>query len=69
MTFFEKIQSLQVTQSPFDRRWGMAKLVLDTAAAGPAEHVIDIGMLDQSVAFQQHQAIKRLAALHQPVFR
>jgi putative membrane protein len=69
MTFFEKIQSLEVTQTPFDRRWGMAKLVLDTAAAGPAEHVIEIGMLDQSVAFEEHQTIKRLAALHQPVFQ
>ncbi len=34
MTFFEKIQSVSYSQSPFDRRWHMANLAIDTAAAG-----------------------------------
>lgn len=68
MTFFEKIQSLRVQQSPFDRRWHMAKLSLDTAAAGPADHVIRIPLLDQAVAFQEQESIKQLAASHQPIF-
>ncbi len=68
MTFFEKIQSLEVSQSPFDRRWKMAKLTLDTAAAGPAEHRIDVPLLDQAVAFREQETIKQLAASHQPIF-
>lgn len=68
MTFFEKIQSLQLDQSPFDRRWRMAKLSIDTAAAGPAEHQIHIPLLDEAIALREQQTIKQLAALHQPVF-
>ncbi len=69
MTFFEKIQSIQIQQSPFDRRWGMAKLSVDTAAAGPAEHRIEVPMLDASLAMKEQVEIKQLAALHQPVYR
>jgi putative membrane protein len=68
MTFFEKIQSLEVQQSPFDRRWRMAKLTLDTAAAGPADHVIHIPYLDEPIAHREQETIKQLAALHRPVF-
>lgn len=69
MTFFEKIQSIQIQQSPLDRRWGMAKLSVDTAAAGPAEHKIEVPMLDASLAMVEQVEIKQLAALHQPVYR
>jgi putative membrane protein len=47
---FSKIQSLQVTQSPFDRRHGMASLQLDTAGATRIGHGIDISYLDSSIA-------------------
>ena len=68
MPFFEKIQSLQLDQSPFDRRWRMAKLSIDTAAAGPAEHQIHIPLLDEAIALREQQTFQLLAALHQPVF-
>jgi putative membrane protein len=68
ITFFEKIQSVSVVQSPFDRRWKMAQLAVDTAAAGPADHRIEIPMLDQSVAFEVQSLLKTQAAFHQPVF-
>lgn len=69
MTFFEKIQVVATMQSPFDRRWKMAHLTVDTAAAGGAEHRIDIPMLDQTFALTEEANITRQAALHQPVFR
>ena len=36
LTFFERIQAVRWNQSPFDRRWEMATLSVDTAGAGPA---------------------------------
>ena len=49
-TFVDKIQTLRISQSPFDRRWNMATLAIDTAAAGPAEHRILIQYLDALIA-------------------
>ena len=57
MTFFEKIQSVQVNQSPLDRRWKMASISVDTLCAGPADHRIDIEMLDSEFA---HHELDRL---------
>jgi putative membrane protein len=37
-----RIQVLRATQSPFDRRWRMATVAVDTAGAGAAEHSISI---------------------------
>lgn len=68
LTFFEKIQAVRIDQSPFDRRWKMARLSVDTAAAGPAEHRIEIPMLDQSWAMAEQEQIKQRAALQRPVF-
>ena len=68
LTFFEKIQAVRIDQSPFDRRWNMARLSVDTAAAGPAEHLIEIPMLDQSWAMAEQEQIKQRAALQRPVF-
>ncbi len=68
MTFFEKIQTLSVTQTPFDRRWGMARLSVDTAAAGPAEHCIEIPLLDQEFAQEELQELRTRTASHQPSF-
>lgn len=53
MTFFDKIQSVQVNQSPWDRRWKMASISVDTLCAGPADHRIDIEMMDSTFARQE----------------
>ena len=62
LTFFEKIQAAQVVQSPFDRRWEMATLSVDTAAAGPADHAIEIKYLDAEFARREYQQILELAS-------
>lgn len=38
----ERAQVLEARQSPFDRRWGMATVRVDTAGAGAAEHSVSI---------------------------
>ena len=53
MTFFDKIQSVQVNQSPWDRRWKMASISFDTLCAGPAGHRINIGMMDSEFASRE----------------
>ena len=63
MTFMDKIQSVSVSHSPFDRRWKMAVLAVDTAAAGAADHAIQIEMLDFPFAFQERDAIAAAASL------
>ncbi len=68
MTFFEKIQTLRVDQSPFDRRWGMAKLLIDTAAAGPADHRIEVPYLDENFAQDELQLLRVKTGNEQPVF-
>ena len=68
VTFFEKIQALRVGQTPFDRRWKMAKLSIDTAAAGPAEHRIAVPYLDEGFARDEYDEIVQQAAVHQPVY-
>lgn len=68
VTFFEKIQTLQVDQSPFDRRWKMARLSVDTAAAGPADHRIQIPYLDEDFAREELQLLRSKTGQQQPVF-
>ena len=68
ITFFEKIQTLEVSQTPFDKRWGMATLTVDTAAAGPADHRIDISYLSEEFAQQEFDELVIKAASHEPVF-
>lgn len=41
-----RVQSVVLVQSPFDRRWKMATLGFDTAGAGAANHFFHISMLD-----------------------
>lgn len=65
VAFFEKIQSVQLTSSPFDRRWRMASLAIDTAAAGPADHRIAIDFLDASFAQEEYEVLTRLIAKNQ----
>ena len=45
-----KIQSVSVLQSPFDRRHVMARVRVDTAGAGTSSHRVDVAYLDQVVA-------------------
>ncbi len=61
-SFFEKIQAASWRQTPFDRRWKMATLSVDTAAAGPAQHEIDIKYLDEDLAKEEYEQILALAA-------
>ncbi len=68
LTFFERIQSVAVQQSPFDRRWGMATLSIDTAGAGPADHDFSIPLLDSSFAINEQNHLQALAAEHLPQF-
>ncbi len=49
-TFFDKLQTVKLSQTPFDRRWQMATLSLDTASAGPAEHRIHVHYMDAAYA-------------------
>jgi putative membrane protein len=50
VTFYDKIQTLGLSQSLFDRRWGMATLSIDTAASGPADHNISVPMMEAGFA-------------------
>ena len=68
-TFFDRIQTLRWSQSPFDRRWKMASLVVDTAAAGPADHKIEVPYLDVDFARREFAALERAAAEHRPQWR
>ena len=45
-----KIQSVSLLQSPFDRRAAMARVRVDTAGAGVTSHRVDIPYLDSTVA-------------------
>lgn len=62
LTFYERIQSVSLNQSPFDRRWRMATLNVDTAAAGPAEHRISIPFLEETFATDEFDQLRFLIA-------
>ena len=66
LAFYDRIQTLRVSQSPFDRCWNMASLSIDTAAAGPADHAIDVSYLDAPFAFHQFEELQQLTASHRP---
>lgn len=66
--FYDRIQTVQVSQSPFDKRWKMATLRIDTAAAGPAEHLIDVDYLDADFAFAQFDNLEMATAQHRPTW-
>ncbi len=68
MTFFDKVQTARFEQSPFDRRWNQGRLVVDTAAAGPAEHVISVRFLDAEFAKAEFRHISAIASTMQPDF-
>lgn len=68
-TFFDRIQILRVSQSPFDRRWKTATLVVDTAGAGPADHAIEVPYLEADFARREFESLERSAAEHLPRWR
>lgn len=49
-TFYDKIQVVTVNESPMDRRHRMASIAVDTAGAGPAQHVVRVPYLPREVA-------------------
>lgn len=53
--FFDRLQSVQWSQSPFDRRWNMANLLFDTSGAGTAEHTLLVEFLDDEVASEEYE--------------
>jgi putative membrane protein len=55
-----KLQALRLTQSPFDRRLGMATIWLDTAGASSGEGVLRIRFLPQDEARDLHDRIAGL---------
>ena len=57
----DKIQAVRLAESPFDRRYRMATLAVDTAGAGPADHRIRVPYLDRQVAAQLAVDLTRLA--------
>jgi putative membrane protein len=64
VTFFDKVQAVSILQSPFDRRWDMSTLSVDTAAAGPAQHRIEVKYLPTSIADDELIQIADGAARH-----
>jgi putative membrane protein len=68
VTFFEKIQTLRIDQSPFDRRWRMATLSVDTAAAGPAGHRMQVPYLDEAFARDEFCELVHRASSYLPIY-
>ncbi len=59
-----KIQTIKVTQTPFDRRHGMARLSVDTAGAALNSHRIHVIYLDKDVALAlQEELIRKVRGL------
>jgi putative membrane protein len=58
-TWIDRVQSVTVTASPFDRRHGMASVLVDTAAGGGLDARMDIPFLDADTA---RDVAARLAA-------
>jgi putative membrane protein len=47
---FNKIQTVTLNESPFDRRWTMASVRIDTAGASQESHRVDIPFLQKDAA-------------------
>ena len=60
----DKLQGLQLLQSPFDRRHGMASLVVDTAGASPLGHRLELHYLPETVARALHERLGAQLARH-----
>lgn len=57
-----KIQAAALAESPFDRRWGMATLALDTAGATATSHRLHVPYLPRATAGELLAEIDRRAA-------
>lgn len=57
ITLFAKVQTAEVVENIFDRRWKMASFRVDTAGAGPAGHRIELRYLARDAAATLRQAI------------
>ncbi len=55
-----KIQAVELQESPFDRRWRMATVAVDTAGAGA--HRIDVPYLPREVAERLRMTLATEAA-------
>ncbi len=62
VTFFDKVQTVSVEESPFDRSKGMATLDVDTAGAGAAGRRIRIKYLERETADRLYRALSGRAA-------
>lgn len=67
-TFADRVQAADCAQSWFDRRWQMATLSIDTAAAGPASHTFEVHYLDEKFAREEFRSLVYEAARHRPEF-
>lgn len=56
-TFFDKVQAVALSESPFDRRRNMAAIDVDTAGAGPAGHRVRVAYLDRPDAQRLYDTI------------
>lgn len=59
---FTRVQSVELWQSPFDRRWSMARVGVDTAGAGAGSHRVHIPYLPLGVAGRLHADLSAAAA-------
>lgn len=59
MVELHRLQGVQLTHSLFDRRNGMANVVVDTAGANPFGHRIHIRYLPESEALALYQRLRR----------
>ncbi|MGB7326371.1 MAG: PH domain-containing protein [Rubripirellula sp.] len=62
VTFFDRIQTLDIKTTLFDRRWSMGRLSIDTAAAGPADHPIVFPMMDIEQANSEFAILSKQSA-------
>lgn len=58
-----KVQAVELHESPFDRRWAMASVVVDTAGAGA--HPVDVPYLTRSTAESLRAVLSAQAAATQ----
>jgi putative membrane protein len=58
-----RIQAVTRVESPFDRRWMMARVRVDTAGAGDGSHRVDIPYLARDTAAALHRRLAAQAAI------
>jgi putative membrane protein len=61
--FQDKIQSVSLRESPFDRRWKMASIAIDTSGAGVADHELKIELLDVEKARLEYEVLRQWNSL------